>query len=73
MKSATERFNIETRLAVGCAGLVYRAVERQTNFPVALKLLLGEEIGHPLDAAALRRDAAADDFRRARRAVDRRD
>ncbi len=57
MKSATERFNIETRLAVGCAGLVYRAVERQTNFPVALKLLLGEEIGHPLDAAALQRDA----------------
>lgn len=57
MSLTTERFNIETRMAVGCAGLVYRATERQNGFPVALKLLMGDEIGHPLDVPALLRDA----------------
>lgn len=58
MSLITDQFNIETRLAVGWAGLVYRAIERQTGFPVALKLLVStEEITHPLDPAALLRDA----------------
>ena len=57
MSLTTERFNIETRMAVGCAGLVYRATERQNGFPVALKLLMTDEIEHPLDVAALLHDA----------------
>ena len=58
MTSATELYDISTRLAVGGAGLVYKATERASGRTVALKLLLPEaEIGYPLDMEALLRDA----------------
>ena len=57
MSQTTERFELQTRIAVGNAGLVYRGVERATRRRVALKLLSGE-LPHPLDGAALLRDVA---------------
>lgn len=57
MSRATELFEIQTRLAVGDAALVYRAVD-PTGRRVALKLLLREhQISHPLDVETLLRDA----------------
>lgn len=57
MSKATEQFEIQTRLAVGDAGLVYRAVDKAGR-TVALKLLLTEhQVAHPLDVEALLRDA----------------
>ena len=57
MSRATELFEIQTRLAVGDAALVYRALD-QSGRLVALKLLLPEEqIAHPLDVESLLRDA----------------
>ena len=56
MSETTERFELQTRLAVGHAGLVYRAVEKATRRRVALKLL-GAEMAYPLDGAALKREA----------------
>lgn len=57
MSRATELFEIQTRLAVGDAALVYRAVD-PSGRRVALKLLLPEhEIAHPLDVSSLLRDA----------------
>ena len=58
MSRATELFEIQTRLAVGDAALVYRALD-QSGRLVALKLLLPEEqIAHPLDVESLLRDAS---------------
>ncbi len=57
MSRATELFEIQTRLAIGDAGLVYRAVD-QSGRVVALKLLLNEnQISYPLDVESLLRDA----------------
>ena len=57
MSRATELFEIQTRLAVGDAALVYRAVD-PSGRRVALKLLLPEHlIAHPLDVESLLRDA----------------
>jgi hypothetical protein len=57
MSKATEQFEIQKRLAVGDAGLVYRAVDKAGR-TVALKLLLTEaQVAHPLDVEALLRDA----------------
>ena len=57
MGKATELFEIQTRLAVGDAALVYRAVD-PSGRRVALKLLLKEhQIAHPLDVDSLLRDA----------------
>ncbi len=57
MSRATELFEIQTRLAVGDAALVYRAVD-PSGRRVALKLLLPEhQIAHPLDVDSLLRDA----------------
>ena len=57
MSKATELFEIQTRLAVGDAALVYRAVD-PSGRRVALKLLLKEhQISHPLDVESLLRDA----------------
>ncbi len=57
MSRATELFEIQTRLAVGDAALVYRAVD-QSGRVVALKLLLNEnQVSYPLDVEALLRDA----------------
>jgi hypothetical protein len=57
MSKATELFEIQKRLAVGDAGLVYRAVDKSGRV-VALKLLLTEDqVAHPLDVAALLADA----------------
>ena len=57
MSQTTERFELQTRLAVGNAGLVYRGVDRSSRRRVALKLL-SDELPHPLDGAALMRDVA---------------
>ncbi len=57
MSRATELFEIQTRLAIGDAALVYRAVD-QSGRVVALKLLLNEnQISYPLNVEALLRDA----------------
>lgn len=57
MSRATELFDIQTRLAVGDAALVYRAVDPSGRV-VALKLLLNEnQVSYPLDVEALLRDA----------------
>ncbi len=57
MSRATEQFEIQTRLAIGDAGLVYRAADKAGRV-VALKLLLTEgQVAHPLDVEALLRDA----------------
>ena len=58
MSVTTERYDIQTRLAVGCAGMVYRAIDRGTGFPVALKLFQTlDEFTHPLDVRAMMRNA----------------
>lgn len=58
MNSASLLYEVSTRLAVGGAGLIYKATERATGRAVVLKLLLsGEEVAHPLDAHSLLRDA----------------
>ena len=60
MSSAAERYDISTRLAIGDAGLIYKATERATGREVVLKLLLPEhEVAHPLDVESLLRDAPA--------------
>ncbi|MCE9611103.1 MAG: protein kinase [Chthoniobacter sp.] len=58
MSQTTERFDLQTRLAAGNAGLVYRGVEKATRRRVALKLLIDTGLPHPLDGDALFRDAA---------------
>lgn len=57
MSQTTERFELQTRIAVGNAGLVYRGVEKATRRRVALKLL-SDELPHPLNGPALLRDVA---------------
>ena len=58
MSQTTARFDLQTRLAVGNAGLVYRGVDKATRRRVALKLLIDTGLPHPLDGEALLRDAA---------------
>ena len=57
MSQETDRFDIQTRITVGNAGMVYRAIDRQTGQPVAVKLLSGANLPAPFDAASLRADA----------------
>ncbi len=60
MSSAAERYDISTRLAIGDAGLIYKATDRASGRDVVLKLLLPEDqIAHPLDVESLLRDAPA--------------
>ena len=56
MSQETDRFDIQTRITVGNAGMVYRAIDRQTGQPVAVKLLSGANLPAPFDAASLRAD-----------------
>lgn len=58
MSLTTERFELQTRLAAGNAGLVYRGIEKATRRPVALKLLIETGLPFPLDGQALLRDLA---------------
>ena len=58
MSQTTARFDLQTRLAAGNAGLVYRGIEKATRRRVALKLLIDTGLPHPLDGEALLRDAA---------------
>ena len=58
MSLTTERFELQTRLAAGNAGLVYRGVEKATRRRVALKLLIETGLPFPLDGPALLRDMA---------------
>lgn len=56
MSQETDRFDIQTRITVGNAGMVYRAIDRQTGQPVAVKLLSGANLPAAFDAASLRAD-----------------
>lgn len=58
MSQTTDRFELQTRIAVGNAGLVYRGVDKLTRRRVALKLLVDTGLPYPLDGQALLRDAA---------------
>lgn len=58
MSQTTARFDLQTRLAAGNAGLVYRGIDKVTRRRVALKLLIDTGLPHPLDSEALFRDAA---------------
>ncbi len=58
MSLTTERFELQTRLAAGNAGLVYRGIEKSTRRRVALKLLIETGLPFPLDGPALLRDMA---------------
>ncbi len=58
MSQTTARFDLQTRLAAGNAGLVYRGIDKATRRRVALKLLIDSGLPHPLDGEALLRDAA---------------
>lgn len=58
MSQTTARFDLQTRLAAGNAGLVYRGIDKVTRRRVALKLLIEIGLPHPLDGEALLRDAA---------------
>ena len=58
MSQTTDRFELQTRIAVGNAGLVYRGVDKLTRRRVALKLLVETGLPYPLDGQALLRDAA---------------
>lgn len=58
MSLTTERFELQTRLAAGNAGLVYRGIDKATRRRVALKLLIESGLPHPLDGPALVRDVA---------------
>ncbi len=60
MSSTADRYEISSRLAVGDAGFIYKATDRSNGNTVALKLLLpADQALHPLDVAALLRDAPA--------------
>ena len=58
MSQTTERFELQTRIAAGNAGLVYRGIDKATRRRVALKLLIEAGLPHPLDGPALIRDVA---------------
>ncbi|MEA3210461.1 MAG: eukaryotic-like serine/threonine-protein kinase [Chthoniobacter sp.] len=58
MSHLTERFDLQTRIAIGNAGLVYRATDKVTRRKLALKLLPGDDLAHPLNGEALVRDVA---------------
>ena len=58
MSQTTERFELQTRIAAGNAGLVYRGIDKATRRRVALKLLIEAGLPHPLDGPALIRDMA---------------